>query len=324
MKWTQSNLTEGRYSKCAYGNGVWVAVGDYSSYGVYYSLDGKTWTISNLTTGGFWDVKYHDGMFVVAGRSSGLYYSRDGRIWTQSNITNVGFARCEYNNGVWIALQYSEGSGIYYSLDGMSWVQGSIADSRFLCTDQIIYANGKWLINDRHDMLYDSYDGITWSETIKYYNFVNYSNGIYVSGGSNVGVPSKIDPGLNYSVDGTTWTKSNITDGNFIYAAYFDGAWLAYRYDDPSVYTSTDGKVWNKVSSSEKIDNSSTEIYRDNGIYLANTYDNGAHASYSLDGKVWINCDGALAFRYAMNHNGIWVACGLPGMWYSVTWEPST
>ncbi len=52
-----------------YGNGLWVAVGNY----IWTSPDGATWTYRPCSTGPFYAVAYGNGGYVAAGGTGGYF-----------------------------------------------------------------------------------------------------------------------------------------------------------------------------------------------------------------------------------------------------------
>jgi hypothetical protein len=79
MVWTQSNITNGCFTKILNANGIWVALNNDDSdgaRGIYYSKNGMEWVQSNITSGKFSDVYNTNGIWVASSASnSGICYS---------------------------------------------------------------------------------------------------------------------------------------------------------------------------------------------------------------------------------------------------------
>jgi hypothetical protein len=123
--------------------------------------------------------------------------------------------------------------------------------------------------------------------------------------------------------NGTEWTKSNITSGNFKSVYNANGIWVVGDNSNGGLYYSTDGKTWTKSNITSGYFNSVTSVYNANGIWVAVGYNNiGLY--YSTDGKTWTQSNITSGiFSSAYNANGIWVAVGGNGLYYSVSWKPN-
>ncbi|MDD3694053.1 MAG: hypothetical protein PHC89_01515 [Candidatus Pacebacteria bacterium] len=89
IEWEEFDLSPDNYNSIAYGNGVYVVVGDEASM---YSSDGKNWYPAMTSLAGvLYSVVYGDGKFVAVGSSNNTstsnpvaYTSTDGVIWSPS------------------------------------------------------------------------------------------------------------------------------------------------------------------------------------------------------------------------------------------------
>ena len=130
--------------------------------------------------------------------------------------------------------------------------------------------------------------------------------------------------------NGTEWTQSNITSGNFYSVYNANGIWVAGASSN-GIYYSTDGKSWTQ---SNITSDSFAGVYYANGVWIAvagsnwNTTQFGAY--YSTDGKSWTQSNITSGYtssqRYYRTYyaNGIWVSGDINngnGLYYSVTWE---
>lgn len=255
ITWTQSNITSGYAYDIKNANGIWVTV----TNGFWYSLDGKTWVQSNITEGSGPEgnsICNANGVWVASTTSGGAYYSTDGMTWTQSNITSRAAECINYNNGIWTAINNGY---ICYSVDGMTWTVDNGTYSSYSATDvAICYGKGIWVTLNRGSLFYST-NGMDWTKygTSYYYKGLYYANGIWVVG-------EKYN-GLSYSLDGETWTKSNVTTGDgFTHILNADGVWVVDLYNGKGVYYSTDGKTWTQTNCPN---NNIYSIFHANGVW---------------------------------------------------------
>ena len=120
--------------------------------------------------------------------------------------------------------------------------------------------------------------------------------------------------GLYYSTDGKSWTKSNVSDYP-VALHYANGLWVA---GGNGIYYSTDGMSWTQSNITSGTIN---DFHNANGIWLAGGQESGMY--YSLDGKTWTQSNLTSAILDIHYANGLFVACGNGGIHYSVAWEPS-
>lgn len=150
----------------AYGNGVFVVVGDGSK--IYSSADGETWqqqSGSNLVLGGIDDdIIYAEDRFVIA---NGRYvsFSNDG-IHVDYSITVGRYGEdvrsLYYQDDLYIAV--TDGGYIYTAPDAINWVE------RLAQPDKKLYAvtggNGNFVAVGQNGVVFSSTDGLTWSEQV--------------------------------------------------------------------------------------------------------------------------------------------------------------
>ena len=273
------------YTAVAYGAGVYVACGGYSSVGpptAAYSTDGANWSLATNLTAPVNDVRYLNGRFIAFTESTGnLYTSTNGISWTlnatlagcginfsTTNLRDIGWDGTNYvavcktatikstNLTSWTVYNYPFASGRY---TGPAY--------------QILYAAGKWWGTDG-GMYYPSYypyvwsstDAITWTATSNfngtwgsstYIGFIRYSGSQFIVFGSDNG-PSNLY--CAYSTNGTSWTNSSfaiqavqtgfpsVTD-----VVWAQANWVIATYNISSYATnmliSYDGSTFTKVPS---------------------------------------------------------------------------
>jgi hypothetical protein len=178
----------------AYGNGVYVAVGNNGT--ILRSTDTHVWTkqISGVTTNDLSGVSYGDGRFVVVGSAPNSWYSR---VLSSSNGID------------WVDLTASIGLEHWR---GMHDVQ--------FCNDRFLA--GGWNMGIR----YSTDGGLTFPDALTSYHSMPafaYGNGLYLAAG-------KVQRGaaVNFiSLDGMSWSKQQVAaqdDRNA--AAFFNGTFV--------------------------------------------------------------------------------------------------
>ena len=167
----------------AYGNGVFVAIGDGAYYKAY-STNGNIWTHvpTNLPATNRYGVAYGNGIFVVVGAdvTGGLLTSQDGINWIQQTVATD--LKCvAYGNGRWYA---GDGAGnLYYSTD--NWYSNTLITTTpsFIS----ITLGDSFVGVDAGGTIYNSSDfGVTWTTTNNFPNAgygIAYGNGVYVACG---------------------------------------------------------------------------------------------------------------------------------------------
>jgi hypothetical protein len=102
----------------AFGNGVFVAVGDQST--IVSSSDGVDWVVSSPGAyGNFAGVRFLNGQFVAVGASDKILFSTNGANWTAYTLPSAGFWDVAAGNGVYVLA----GNLTYVSTNGIDWVQ---------------------------------------------------------------------------------------------------------------------------------------------------------------------------------------------------------
>jgi len=247
------NLPEGTWRDIAYGNGVYVAIGD--GLKVAYSYDCVTWNIVDV---------------------SGLLNNLD----TVSTALYVVWG----NDRFVIQIYYSD--QILYSSDGIEWHAASLPSFEYW--HGIAYGNGRFVVVSHGSMgskvAAYSDDAITWTPTVlstsALWSQMTFGNGTFVAAATNLGY-------INYSTDnGVTWNASNLPDECYCAnIAFGNGVFVAIDHSsgNTGVY-SNDGSNWTKV---ELPVSAKWEFILYNGNkFLAASSD--AHFIYSSDGITWI------------------------------------
>jgi len=113
----------------AFGNGIFVAVGDAGK--ISSSTDGITWTArtANVSTNAIYAVTFANGTFVAVGAGAsggtgGITTSTDGITWTKRTTPSLSsdtLYSVAYGNGYWVAVGTVSTNAGYYSTDLATW-----------------------------------------------------------------------------------------------------------------------------------------------------------------------------------------------------------
>lgn len=152
--WVRRTVPGGNVSlnSVAYGNGIFVAVGDNSF--VARSTDGGgTWTSSTAGAYGVLRrVRFVNGQFAAVGASDKIIYSSDGATWTAVTLPQAVAVDVAWGNGVYVVAgqRALATQGAYVSSDGVNWTrthpmavdsQGSYE----IALDTVVFANGRFV-----------------------------------------------------------------------------------------------------------------------------------------------------------------------------------
>lgn len=259
-----AKVKDTKWNKIAYGNGVYVAVGDSAlDSNAAYSTDGINWIPVNTTVYSIRSLCYGNGKFIAwaiglhgnASNSDGfLGSSVDGKSW---NFTKLG-----------------------YYIDGMK--------------SDIIFAENKFVACGRSKIVEYSTDGINWNSVTVVNYSMSYSKIVY--GNSIYACFELKNTQVRYSMSSTGLTGS-WKDGN-LYSEHsisrlidiiFDGEKFVLISGD-RVYTSTDLKTFTVVANFD-FGRMNALSYK-NGLYVAvgmNDRNNNAYLAYSFDLTNWIS-----------------------------------
>ena len=246
------------FNSIAYGNGLWVAVGESWSWPTYRHVfvsadNGATWSSGSLPYD--WPyvpkIAFGEGKFAVVcmycgdGYQGAVFTSGDGLAWD----TNVAWALywdgthdISYGNGMFL----STGPSIVRSDDGTAWyLSNDMAgyDPRGLAYDGTNYIAG-----GLYGFMATSTDRVNWralssDNTFGGYsiNEVDYGAGTFVAVGDNGRIAISPD-------SGQTWTR--VTSGTTSYlhgVAFRPGQWLAVGTDGVALLSTDHGESWMRV-----------------------------------------------------------------------------
>lgn len=270
---TDEVKTYPHFTGVAYGNNIYVAVGENGV--IVSSTNGKDWTRqkSNITTG-LKSVAFGRSKFVAAGQAGIILTSTDGLTWTPAPSTsNLGITTVTFALDMFITVG-AEGT-ILTSSDGITWTQRHsgtpwIADLAFSGSLFVAVEGGG-------SGILTSPDGITWTRTEKQFSgqcAITYANSTFVS----VSYTGEI----RTSADGIEWTlqMSGIWfDSIGECDIKYDGDTFVIAATDNTIMSSADGKTWNKLTT-EKATGPTRLVFDGSKILGVGWTGTG----------VWINC----------------------------------
>lgn len=215
--WTIIENTTYKIQGIKHFKNVWVGF-VYSNYestgGLYYSEDGVTWSPSGINGNTIYSIiEIDDKLFTSV--SGVLYTSTNGMTWTKISLSlgNCIYGGFKDSNG----YIYLYGlSGIIRSMNsGRTWKNVYYRTTsnvfkqiigKIIRIDNTLFAYS--CANAQYLELYTSTNGQIWTKTgiftnIKYPFAMSYVNDILILASKS---------GLWYSIDGTKWTQSNVTD----------------------------------------------------------------------------------------------------------------
>jgi photosystem II stability/assembly factor-like uncharacterized protein len=250
----------------AYGNGLFVAVGNFGR--MAYSSNGVSWTdidspFGSTSSDDIKTIAYGDGKFVAGDLMGNIAYSSNGIDWTAvaSNPwlntelnAYVSIRAIAYGNGKFVAVG-AWGKIAYSSDGGETWTE--VLDSTFGGYDEIhsvAFGGGRFVAGglDKEYEASDYYgdncrmasssDGISWTKVpnFRMYSILDiaYGNGVFVAGGAT---------SMAYSTNGTSWTA---VPGPACYAiAYGNNRFVAVG-ELGTIEYSSDGITWTAVANS--------------------------------------------------------------------------
>jgi len=277
VNWLPHQATVDTLSACAYGGGLFAAVGFEGQ--IVTSSDGVNW-VPRSSTSGFLDaIVYGDGQFVAGGDS--ILTSSDGVNWVHQSSTATNLYDITYGNGQFVAVDDAAGA-IVTSPDGRTWINHSVGLTNFI--DGIAYGNGEfvavgWDSQMRLGSIVTSPDGLTWttrtSGTTDELIGVTYGNNQFAAVGG-VGT-------ILTSPDGVTWIERLSGTGEDLLGVTYGSNQFAAVGREGTVVTSPDGVTWtNHQSATTLLDFES--IAYGNGRFLAV---GDTNVLTSTDGVTW-------------------------------------
>ena len=240
---TNISLTINPVLGVAYGNNIWVIVGNGTS-SIFTSIDnGNNWNqIVGTDFNTCMSIAYGNGVFVAVGNtntSSNIKYSTDGTNWSNiqsgNNFSVEGICVRFFNNR-FIAVGNDSGSvnTIQYSDNGINWT--SVASTTFPLNRiprAIGYGSGRWYIAGDSNIYTSSNNGVSWNVIANAATTTESWNGIYV--GEGIILTSYDGTSANthfwYSLNGLTTIiaiNGNTTPQPFYGVEYGNHTYLAF------------------------------------------------------------------------------------------------
>jgi hypothetical protein len=240
---TNISLTINPVLGVAYGNNIWVIVGNGTS-SIFTSIDnGNNWNqIVGTDFNTCMSVAYGNGVFVAVGNtntSSNIQYSTDGSNWSNiqsGNNFSVEGTCVRFFNNRFIAVGNDSGSvnTIQYSDNGINWT--SVASTTFPLNRiprAIGYGGGRWYIAGDSNIYTSSNNGVSWNVIANAATTTESWNGIYV--GEGIILTSYAGTSANthfwYSLNGLTTIvaiNGNTTPQPFYGVEYGNHTYLAF------------------------------------------------------------------------------------------------
>lgn len=220
INWTPRSIpVSGGWESIAYGNGIYVAVGDVgggsASNKYIYSADGINWSASNtVPSGAVRDVAFGNGIFVAThgGLCSDLCIrtSTDGITWTQRTTPNTGNYRSVIYTGSAFYAGSNTGQGIT-STDGLTWTSTSNIGNN---TEELAYGAGVW-VSVSNGSIYSSSNFSIWTQGTGFSASKNWQHVIYAD---SIFTAIASDGTINTSTNGSSWASdtSNLSSGGFL------------------------------------------------------------------------------------------------------------
>lgn len=249
--WTTNQISTNSFGlkHVVYGNGCYVAVGEYGdSGGVYSSANGFNWTLrySDPNAWGM-TLAYSVGHFVGVGGWETIA-STNGTNWTASFLPNQysnngggGFpGDMTFGNNIYVEVGDTNGVGtIISSTDGSTWTPRTSAPIPAGHISSIVYGASRFVaIGNNDGFIYRSSVGSanTWTRlSILGGNQISYINGLYM-------VPLNNNTNL-ISVDGVNWDPKNTGLTNQLgKTTYVNGLFIGRS--GGYLATSSDGTNW--------------------------------------------------------------------------------
>lgn len=224
----------------AYGDGMFVAVGDVADNGsaIYCSADAKYWSWKSGTAN-INAIAYGDGKFVAA-TDTGIIYTDDFcHSWKNGGTISGSVGDIAYGKGKFVATVGD--TCIYYSEDCITWIEVNV--DAYLTT--VAYGDGVFVAGAQGGIVYYSEDGINWTKGVTVANIdstdilvdMTFGNHMFVasSGNGNLyyiysGITSGIADGVNVQLNNIAYGRDmfvGIGSDNVVYYSYDGINWVA-------------------------------------------------------------------------------------------------
>ena len=196
------NISAVQMHSIAYGNEIYVAVGDFGTIKV--SKNGTDWNETTaITPNLLYSVVNGYGRFVAVGLAGTVLESKDAKRWHLVSMP-LEAKSLSFNKVIWDGKQYTAFAYDYVgvSKDGLTWKKYSLQGQRYI-TDAVW--NGKLYMGVGNG-IFRSEDGIHWSGKITGDRMLYYSQ--IFSAEKNIIIPE-----LGISTDGVKWNAFKFEEG---------------------------------------------------------------------------------------------------------------
>jgi hypothetical protein len=157
LAWTlRSSGTANNLNRVAFGNGVYVAVGNGGT--IISSADGASWDVQlSETTADLNSVRFLNGQFVAVGAAGTLLVSTDGSIWSASSVgTTAALYDVAFGNGRYLAGGLGNMAVFITSTNGVNWQDISAKIPTTATPQRIAYLNQSFWIAGADGLLLQS------------------------------------------------------------------------------------------------------------------------------------------------------------------------
>jgi hypothetical protein len=229
-------------SAVAYGNGIFVAVGECGT--IMASSDGASWALrTSGTNDDLLGIAYLNGIFVAVGFSgtilrsnNGTDWSYDGTDWCCQGAQGIGLRDIAYGGGLYVTV--SEFGDIWTSPNARNWTYRD--SGTFWPLYGISYGNGNFVAVGENGTILSSSDAVHWTQrssgTTELLEDVTYGDGEFVVVGREGTILT--------SPNAQSWTANELGSGFWFQGiAYGDGRFVAVDFKGGAL-TSLDGMTW--------------------------------------------------------------------------------
>lgn len=233
------------YKGIAYGNGLYILVGDDGSNGVILtSKDAITWEMKyidgeqndySIKGKKFVDIEFWNGKFYISNGENIIYTTTDGTALTTNNYTGTTIKDIFVGDGYLVAYSNTE---LYHTKDGIFWALSTLTNKKY-GSYAGSYGNGYYMVSVNDSKIATSTNLVDWnvSEALPFptYNII-YDGKKFVANGPN-GV-------LTSSESSSTSTISTSKILTKEYISSLRSGWsligTAERVTDVSIFDSAD------------------------------------------------------------------------------------
>lgn len=281
LSWTKqlsqvSYIPDGEYSGIAFGNGLFIAVGEYVAV---QSTDGINWVTSSIPTNKYSEIIYGNGRFIAASSSGDgkVVISTDAVNWTTSAHTAYGgiVSVIAVSGTTNILLAFDNSNDIFSSINnGTNWtasswtvggaIRGVMRGGVYSLGAGYYVLNGK---NRYSKQFVSSNNGVNWSESP-----VNFNSNVATSFARGNEILLGYDKTVGSILIEKQWTRTYFDAStssklslplSLDTGIYFiNGLFIGLNGDSSMLFYSADGSSWSRQQLPK-------------GVYTSLSYGNG-------------------------------------------------